>query len=342
MVAKGGGRRKKKGFFYSCGQHYQECKEALGSCWNQVWRYVGPKFRKIMNPIAGVVIGGPAYLANQYYQVSSFADHIRLHLPGLAQFLDDYIVVGLIVLSLWGWIALKIYKAIDGIRPDTPSGWEQAPDVVLKALDNVVGAKEQRFNGYLKQCAGVDHISAQQIFKSITQPSDQLSHLTQAIFSSFALLLQKQYPNGVLKVHMAMIDGTGKIYSIPYICPNNHPPRSTIAQLNNSHSAIRRAVSSRKIVVLASTKQAANARNPRFVVTNQAFADEDGALICYPIISTGLDNRVAMVVSVYIDQPNAFRPKYADTYEQLLLPFALRIKLEYTLIALKELPNEQE
>ena len=184
---------------------------------------------------------------------------------------------------------------------------------------------------------GSTPITSAGVFDFITQPGQQLNELMQGVYSTVDTLLKAQeIGKYVLKVNLAAIDPKQCVKSIHFHFPSNHPVRSSLAALNSPDSSIKNAIRKKKIVVLESIHMESIRSKPSFVVTDASRADEDGSLICYPVMYDPV-GAVVFVISIHIDQPGTFKPKFSTSYVELLKPFALRIKLEYALLALKEL-----
>lgn len=293
--------------------------------------------------LGSFVIAAPPYFIAQYYQIDKFAAQIKGDWPVLGAMLDHHVIVGVLLAGIWAFLMLAIYRISYTLAQERPNGWADAPGILLRALDNVVGAKEQRFSNHLKSLATSNSPAASaSVFNFITQPGQQLNELILGLYSTIDSLLREQRTGKyVLKVNLAALDQNQDIKAIHFHYPSNHPVRSNLAVLNSQNSAIKTAVRTRKIVVLESILVESARAKPRFVVTDESRAEEDGSLICYPVFYEPL-GAVVFVISIHVDQPGTFKPRYAASYVELLKPFALRIKLEYALLALKELTvNEQ-
>lgn len=249
-----------------------------------------------------ISVGAPPYLINQYYQIQGFADRIRVSWPIPASILDHNVTVGVLLAGVWAFLLISIYHWVTLLVSDEPDGWQDTPLLVISELDNIVGAKEQRFEKFLSANAGTQSIESSVIFDGITQPANQISELIRGVYTLVNSLLKTQLPKGyVLKVNIATLDIGQTITSIPYHYPSDHPVRTSLESLNEPDSGIRTAARTKRVL-----------------------------LIVYDPWQTAV-----MVLSIYVDQPYAFRAKYKKKYELLLKPFVLRIKLEYVLLLLK-------
>lgn len=301
-------------------------------------RYFAVNFTFLYRVVGAAIAGIPPVALTSYYQVQKFSDEFRRDWPAIANLLDNHVLIGCLAGGVWIFFIMWLRRFLMSFVEPSPPGWEAAPSVILKAIDNIVGAKQQRFSDFLKKMGNASPPpSTGDIFSSITQPTNQISELVKGIYSTFDVLLRGTLPSKrfTLKTNLAVINGDGKIVSIQYHYPSNLPVRSTFDALNKPNSTIRRAVIAKKPIVIESTLAEVEKPKPRFVVTDPAYSNEDGALICYPISLEGIDS-VVFVLSVYVDVPGAFKPKHIDAFKQVIEPFALRLKLEYALLAMKE------
>jgi hypothetical protein len=288
---------------------------------------------------AGAAIAGvPPVVLTSYYQVATFSEEFRKDWPALATLLDKHVLIGCVLGGVWVYLVMSLRRFLASFADTAPPGWDTAPSTILKAIDNVVGAKQQRFSDFLRKMGNTSPApSTGEIFSTITQPTQQISELVKGVYSTFDILLRGTLPSKryALKVNLAVINGDGKVVFIQYHYPSNHPVRSPIDALNNQNSTIRCAVTAKKPIVIESILAEAAKANPRFAVTDPAYSQEDGSLICYPVLLEGIDS-VVFVLSVFVDVPGAFKPKHHDAFNQVIEPFALRLKLEYALLAMKE------
>jgi len=292
----------------------------------------------LYNLVGAFIAGIPPVFLNSYYQVQRFSDEFRKNWPAIANLLDNHILIGCLASGAWIFIIMWLRRLLLSFYEPSPLGWDDAPSVILKAIDHIVGAKQQRFSDFLKQmCNASPPSTTGDIFSSITQPTSQISELIKGIYSTFDVLLRRTLTSKkfTLKTNLAIINGDGRVEAIQYHHPSNLPVRSPVETLNKPHSTIRRAVISKKLIVIESTLAEAAKPKTQFAVTNPAHSNEDGSLICYPISLDGIDS-VVFVVSVYADVPKAFKPKHIAAYKQVIEPFALRLKLEYALLAMQE------
>ena len=138
----------------------------------------------------------------------------------------------------------------------------------------------------------------------------------------------------ILKVNLALLKD-GEIIAIMYHYPNDHPVRSKLEVLNSRPSAISGVYTNRKIFVIDSILDESEKPKPGFLVTDPSRSKEDGSLICYPV-GMAVDG-MFMVISIFHSRRSIFNQRFRNSYNEALKPFALRLKLEYSLLTPKEL-----
>jgi len=296
--------------------------------------------KKIFNMFAAAFLGAPPFLLGQYYQVTDFANEIRKDWAALAALLDQHVVVGIVASGIWILFWASIARFVRSISQDGPNGWENAATILLHTLDNIVGAKEQRFTGFFKQLSksgkNIPANQASEVFDNITQPELQLKELVQGVYQAFDSLLRlTTQERHNLKVNLALIN-KGQVVTIKYHYPSNQPVRSSIQALNSPNSTIKHVCKERKPIVVESIALEATRSNPKFAITDPARETEDGSLLCYPVWYEPF-NAIVFVISVHSDKAGTFKSRFVKNYSQILKPFELRMKLEYSLLGLKEL-----
>ncbi len=128
-------------------------------------------------------VGAPPYLINQYYQIQGFADSIRASWPIPASVLDHNVTVGILLAGIWAFLLISVYHWVSSLVSDEPDGWQETPLLVISELDNIVGAKEQRFEKFLSANAESQAIESSVIFDGITQPANQINELIRGVYT---------------------------------------------------------------------------------------------------------------------------------------------------------------
>lgn len=283
-----------------------------------------------------LILGAPPFLVVNYLSLGPVAASIKRDWPLVASMLEADPIMWLLLATLWAWLCDKIRRIVASWLNDAPSGWENAAPILLSLLGSVVGSKEQRFQTALITAHNKDLIDPGEIFNEITQPELQMREIMQNVYLAFDSLLRKHgQARTKLKVNLAVIKD-GEVLRIMYHYPNDCPVVSPMSALNNPRSAIKSAVRKKRIEVVESMLDAGENPNGNFIVTDQARTNEDGSLICYPVTYKPISD-VAFVISVCYLERGTFRNRFARSYTEVLEPFALRLRLEFSLLGLKEM-----
>lgn len=309
--------------------------------WGREFQYFLWKHRYLHRMIEVVVIGLPPFAVMHYYSISQIHDQIKQVIPPVAQALDSSPVQWVLFVAIWSWGWHQIIKAVAGWLKAQPTGWENAATLLLQGLGNVVGSKYERFQSALKKATQTDDHDSWSIFDTITQPEQQFSELMLNLHLVFQSLLREEgRPLAKLRVNLAVIKNK-QIVAIQYHYPRDLGVRSSIESLNNPRSAIQNAIRTRKIVVIESIKDEAEKPDGKFALTDDAHSGEDGSLLCYPVHFPPLAD-VAFVISVCYDERATFKKRFTQSYKEILEPFALRLRLEYSLLGLKEIVRHDD
>lgn len=285
------------------------------------WRLVG-----------ALVLGFPPALITAFYGNTFVRSNANRFLPGLTQFLVENAWWIVAVSWLYPVVTLAMMRAVLE-RADRKT---MSLDSVLRvnaALDSVVGAKEQRFQQHALNAGG---LSKESVFCTITRPDVQIWELLRGVWQVFDS--EKGDDTGRL-VRVVLVElRNGVVTRTAVHFPQDEPVRVPVSVLNSPSSAIMVACRSRRLVVIPSVqdelKRPPNQR--RYAVDGvRSEAEDFGSLLCYPVIH-GANSDVAFVISIHCDEDGHFKTDKADVYERMLDRFALRIRLEYNLLLMKE------
>lgn len=271
-----------------------------------------------------------------YYSLSSFAKWLSSSFPAIAKVLDSSPAQWIVFTVLWAWFWHHIIRLTVKWLKSGPSGWDNAAPIMLQALGSVVGSKSARFLKALEEELKSQTHDASRVFETISQPEKQISELMLNLYLVFESLLKYEgQPRAQLKVNLAVIKDN-KVVSIKYHYPHDHPVRSTIDSLNNPRSGIQTAIREKNLVVIESIRDEGEKHDGEFFITDNSRQEEDGSLLCYPVDLRPLAE-VVFVMSVCYHERASFKKRFKQSYKEILDPFALRLRLEYSLLGLKEL-----
>jgi hypothetical protein len=88
------------------------------------------------------------------------------------------------------------------------------------------------------------------------------------------------------------------------------------------------------VIVPDNAKEARKGRKAAFVITDPERADDEGAMICYPVSHGALGTPYVLTVSA--SEAGHFKKEHRKLYEAVLYRFAIRICLEHSLMLMKE------
>lgn len=302
-----------------------------------LFRYFLWRHKTLYSTVWALILGAPPFLVVNYFSLDSVSASIKEGWPVVASILDADPLMWLVLAALWAWACDRLKRFVSSRLNNAPSGWENAAPVLLRLLGSVVGSKEQRFQKALIDAGDGGFADSGAVFSAITLPELQMREIMQNVYLAFdALVRQPAHPHTKLKVNLAVINKAGEVLKIMYHYPNDCPVRSPMSELNKPKSAIKTAVRTKRIQIVESMRDAAENPNGNFIVTDQARDDEDGSLICYPVQFKPISD-VAFVISVCYLERGIFKNRFANSYTEVLEPFALRLRLEYSLLGLKEM-----
>jgi hypothetical protein len=204
------------------------------------------------------------------------------------------------------------------------------------ALDRVVGFKERRFSDCV---AKADNFAKETAFCNLTQPVTQIGELVYAICEFFnAAREEDDTPNErgrLIRVLLAEISD-GQVICVPVNYPEDDPKPGSqaINALNSPYSTIQTAIRQRRMVIVSSiTSELKKPSDSRIIVETGNRDDTTGSLICYPVF---YNDKAVFVISVHCDEDGYFSNEKYDLYEHSLDRFGLRLRLEYSLLLMKE------
>lgn len=257
---------------------------------------------------------------------------VNANLPDLGGFIQAQAIGFSIGAVIWPILLPKLRLLIQDMSKNPVEHTAEGLIALLEQLSNIVGTKGRRFAEAVNELPKTPEAA----FSRITQPEAQLLEIVRAIYEYFKLFCEDRRTG--IRVNIAVIGQDGKIQSIKFHHPPQNVVRSDVSSLNNPNSTISYAVKTKKIVVIESIKKESQRNYSRFVVTDQSRADEDGSLICYPIVHPAT-NKVQFVLSISCTKSMHFDAAKSPLYRDILGHFALRINLEYSLLVLKEITN---
>lgn len=300
-----------------------------GGAFDKACRWIEGLYRNnwlVQYVIAPALLALPPWAVNQLLENNAAKTWLSKNFPDVAQFLNTYNVLFFAAAAVYSYVLLAIAGAIVKRAASTDVDRHDLL-ALLQAIDGVVGAKLGRFS---KHARG-NSLTAENAFATITDPVVQIAEITRCIAEYFnAALPPKQ--KRLIRVVLAEITND-RISDIVCFFPQDAPIQSSIKDLNKPNSAIMTAVRTRRVVVIDDIAKELRRSNPSYVATGNQ-EDHVGSIICYPVV-TG-PKQVSFVISIHCEEDKWFRRARAGVYGLALDRFALRMKLEYELLQLKE------
>ncbi|MCZ4304761.1 hypothetical protein O4G98_08440 [Zoogloeaceae bacterium G21618-S1] len=289
-----------------------------------------------------LLVGFPPFFVTNFQSVERFAAEVRADWPRLGAILDASALRWLIFAALWVALLTLAKNVLSGWLKREPDGWEQAPQILLSALDTIVGHKEQRFAKRLQQAT---HKSAQgkpltpaEVFRSITQPTAQFCRIGEAIWWTFDLLTRTSQERKDLRVQLGVVH-QDKLKKFLCSYPSHLPVKSSLEELSHPSSSIMSAARSGRLVIVESTADEVSKADPQFRATRSLGPEDEGSLLCYPVEMP--TKGVVIVISIFYPEDNTFVERYRAKYDGVLSKFDLRVRLEYALHGLKLLADSE-
>ena len=194
---------------------------------------------------------------------------------------------------------------------------------LINSLDQIVGYKNNRFTNHSKN---VDGLTKEKAFCEITQPKTQIEEIVRSICGFFNATQTKK-TKSLIRVTLAEIQD-GRVASVPLFFPSDEPLRASLADLNNSKSAILIAAKEREMVLIEDIKKELQkpVRKRRYFDTGND-QDNSGSIICYPVYHAK-NTAYPYVISIHSNEPRYFKNEFKQLYEHSLQRFALRLSVE--------------
>lgn len=301
---------------------------------------------KLFEAIWALLISAPPALVTHYFSIEKFATSIRTNWPLVASMLEANPALSLTGGFFWTLGLIWARSILATALREGPPDWERAFALMVTEFDEVVGRKERRFGERLLLLKGGNGKNQEQslpgsIFGAITQPRAQLDRLTQGVWQLFYSLLSAspRSKKTDLRANLSLVR-EGKVEQIVCHLPSNLGVRTSCDVLSRRESGIMTAVRTGRIVVIESTAEELRRPRPQFVIEGSVGDYEDASLICYPVRL--VDPDMFFVVSLLYSKPRGFLRRYEHAYSELLESFALRMRLEYNLMALKGLSGVED
>jgi hypothetical protein len=210
--------------------------------------------------------------------------------------------------------------------------------LILRALDEIDGNKMARFGNLAADTQSATiAVNPDAIFQTITQPSIQIAAIISAIYLVFRLDAEATDPQntGALCVTLARLKKS-QFEKFEVWVPQTQAPSSSRQHLRRKESAIERAATTRKPVIVNDiARELKRKHGEKRFCAGAPGSSEDGSIIAFPVFHQPT-NDVPYVITIRSQHPGHFVPRLRDRYAILLQPFVIRISIEHSLALLKE------
>ncbi len=205
---------------------------------------------------------------------------------------------------------------------------------LFEVLEEIVGVKSRRFGGHLKdleESSENDSHDGGVTFDTITKPKQQIAVIAKGLHAFFDAIDKE----GVaFRVSVIEIEDN-KPMGYFWWCPDSSPPTTAIDALQSPESSISACISSRNIIIIPDVQAEADRGENRHYVPADGAGDEEGSLVCYPIIHQYTDT-IPYAITIVADKRNYFTTERKKLYKWVFKHFAVRMSLEHSLLVLKK------
>ena len=209
------------------------------------------------------------------------------------------------------------------------SGILKREDVLIlkEAFEDIVGIKSDRIEGECEAfLAYGNNAEASTVFKSITQPDQQIYFTVNTVWKFF----EKIAGNASFYVRLAEIGAQGELLS--WYTHGGEPPTHEISELDCPDSAVRHCVATKSVVVIPGIqREAEKTVDQRYHMFEE---NEKGSVLCYPIYHRP-SRSYPYILCIKANKANYFNAGREDYYKWLYDQFGLRLGLEHSLRLLK-------
>jgi hypothetical protein len=201
---------------------------------------------------------------------------------------------------------------------------------LFESIEHVVGSKVDRFEAAVRQFHN-GAVDPGKVFLQITKPDQQIALLGEALFSFFSHVSQSDVD---LKLSIVELKD-GKPIDWFYHTPKANPPRSSMSVLQRRESAVCRAASQKRMIVVENLQQELRkSRSDRCYAADQNGDVANGSLVSYPLL-LGKSGTVPIVITVVADQVGYFQSAKKSYYDWIFKHFTVRMQMEWRLLELR-------
>ncbi len=281
---------------------------------------------------------GPAYVISLYLNNEAFKNAVRQIIPSsITNSFDGSILLICIIAFVIMYFGRLLLNSVEQSIIDEDTKLAETGFFLLEMLDQPVSAKAQRFGNIAKSIedkAGA--YTCQSAFNEITRPDDQRKLICDAIYEFFNRIISDTN----FRVRLVEIDNNNQPIDIEHWVPHRNQPVTRIETLQEANSTISKCLELRQGVLIADIhKELKKPEAERSFVAQESGAEVIGSLFCYPILHNHCDT-IPYVVCISTNKA-CLKSDYYELYSLYMEKFALRITLEYSLLKIREVANNE-
>lgn len=237
--------------------------------------------------------------------------------------------------TIFIFCALIIYaykvipEAVRGAITNGPNLTLERALLLIESLEKIVETKYLRFNGELAELERRrTRATGAEIFNRITRPEQQIAFVLQVLHA----FIQELDQSVVFKVRLIRVcEDSGRALDWFYYVPPDDHPYAPAARLNEQETLFSACARRNGLVVVEDIAKELREPSRNFL----KFESGMGSALCYPMRRSG-QKHPGFVLAISANKPGFFQNKQKRLYNWVLSKFAQRIRLEYTLLRLKE------
>ena len=205
----------------------------------------------------------------------------------------------------------------------------------LDLLNFAVDQKEYFIDDVLKNGDSWTKLSIKKKFQKTSKPDQQLHFLTSAVKKFFEEYVHNRLSASIsVSVDLIRVEN-GKACGWESSSPTVMNRKTNVKDLRQPNSTATIAIQNRACVIISSTRKELKLGESGRFYAKAINSASDGSLICYPI-TDNITDEVIYILSVYANSAKVFHEDNLHLYQWMLDKFAIRIRLEYKLLKVKE------
>ena len=265
---------------------------------------------------------------------------IEKGLRSLSETLTDFILSNHLAIIFFTVLVVWFLQWLnEAIRSNSfPSKWSYRQLIsALKILDIAVDVKEDRIDN------GFDSYARDGTVDSLINtsvPEQQIHILTRAINTFFEQYVHDEIASSIVVTTDLIRVEDDTPCGWESSSRNVGIKKTTIFDLQQPTSTAMTAIRDGQCTVVASTKkELAKGTQARFYSVDENKGN--ASILCYPITDR-VGGKIIYILSISASKKNTFVPESVMLYKYMLDRFAIRLRLEYKLLQIREITNHSE